>query len=96
MNWSNSYKIWDSHAKLSKEKPGLLYRNSSKRVEKTSTIYARHSENQQINDGCDFDIAWRAFSNRIDFSRTLYTKVQGAGSTPEEAVATLWIALNKK
>jgi hypothetical protein len=48
------------------------------------------------NDGSDFDIEWRAFSNRIDFRTAIYTKVQGAGSTPEEAVAKLWLALNAK
>lgn len=43
----------------------------------------------------DFDIDWRAFSNKIDFRTMLYIKIQGAGSTPEEAVANLWIALQK-
>lgn len=44
----------------------------------------------------DFDVFWRAFSHRDDMKTTLIVKVQAEGSTPEEAVAKLWLALNKK
>jgi hypothetical protein len=42
----------------------------------------------------DFDVFWRAFSKRDDLQSRLYMKIQGEGSTPEEAVAKLWLALS--
>jgi len=43
-----------------------------------------------------FDVFWRAFSKRDDLKYTnAYMKIQGEGSTPEEAVARLWLALHQ-
>jgi len=40
-----------------------------------------------------FDVFYRAFSKRSDLWSPIYVDVQGEGSTPEEAVAKLWLAL---
>jgi len=42
----------------------------------------------------DFDVFWRAFSRRNDLTTPLLIKVQGEGSTAEDAVAKLWLKLN--
>lgn len=42
----------------------------------------------------DFDVFWSAFSRRNNLTTPLLIKVQGEGSTAEDAVAKLWLKLN--